>query len=313
MTERPCRYQFEAETRTPVVSSSIVASKSTALEFWELTKPRLSLLAVITAIVGYLTALPNREPIVLVALIFGTSLAAGGVGALNQFMEREADSRMARTRGRPIPSGSLTPDTALFFGLILCGAGNIALWLCVNQLSALLAVLTQITYLLAYTPLKKRTPWCTHVGAIPGSIPPLIGWAAAEGTISTLGWILFSILLFWQIPHFMAIAWTYRDDYSRAGFPIASVTDPTGTVVSLQSLVTTILLVTCSLLPTALQFTSIFYSIIAIISGIWFLYYSICFLSRNNRDRAARRLFIVSIAYLPILLGALVVDRIFLI
>ena len=313
MTERPCRYQFEAETRTPVASNSIVASKSTALEFWELTKPRLSLLAVITAIVGYLTALQNREPIVLVALIFGTSLAAGGVGALNQFMEREADSRMARTRGRPIPSGSLTPGTALVFGLILCGAGNIALWLCVNQLSALLAVLTQITYLLAYTPLKKRTPWCTHVGAIPGSIPPLIGWAAAEGTISTLGWILFSILLFWQIPHFMAIAWTYRDDYSRAGFPIASVTDPTGNVVSWQSLVTTILLVTCSLLPTALQFTSTFYSLIATIAGIWFLYYSICFLSRNYRDRAARRLFIVSIAYLPILLGALVVDRIFLI
>ena len=312
MSQYSCRYQFEAETRTPVVSDSLVASKSTALEFWELTKPRLSLLSVITAIVGYLAALPNREPLVLVGLIFGTSLAAGGVGALNQFMEREADSKMARTRGRPIPSGSLTADAALVFGLILCTAGNLALWLCVNLLSAWLAVFTQIAYLLAYTPLKKRTPWCTHLGAVPGAIPPLIGWAAAEGTISTLGWILFFILLFWQIPHFMAIAWTYRNDYARAGFPIASVTDPTGSVISWQSLVTTILLVTCSLLPTAFQFTSLFYAVIAAITGTWFLYYSLLFLSRNNRDHAARKLFFVSIAYLPILLGILVVDRMFL-
>ncbi len=312
MSQYPCCYPFEAETRTPAVADSLVSSKSVALEFWELTKPRLSLLSVITAIVGYLAALPNRESLVLVSLIFGTSLAAGGVGALNQFMERDADSKMARTRGRPLPSGALSADAALVFGLVLCAGGNLLLWFSVNPLSAWLAVLTQITYLLAYTPLKKRTPWCTHVGAIPGAIPPLIGWAAAEGAISTLGWILFSILLFWQIPHFMAIAWTYRNQYAKVGFPIASVSDPTGGVISRQSLVTTIMLVGCSLLPTILQFTSLFYATIAAITGIWFLYYSLLFLSRRNRDQVARKLFFVSIAYLPILLGVLVVDRMFL-
>lgn len=309
MRNEPSSLQYEAESRSTVIADSSSESRFLIHEFWELTKPRLSLLSVITAIVGYLAALPQGASTTLVSLVFGTCLAAGGAAVLNQWMEWEADARMVRTRQRPIPAGEITPEAALLYGLILCVAGSLILWTCVNRVSALLAIFTQVSYLLAYTPLKKRTPWCTQIGAIPGAMPPLIGWAAAEGNISTLGWILFAILLFWQIPHFMAIAWTFREDYATAGFTIFSVVDPSGKRISRQSFICTLLLIACSLLPAAFGYTSIFYMLVAVPAGAWILYHAGFFLLAGKRDKFARSLFFVSIAYLPILLGALVVDR----
>ena len=312
MNLKPARFQYESKTGTGLLIGEATREKSRYSDYWELTKPRLSMLSVITAIVGYLAALPVREPGVLASLIIGTSLAAGGAAALNQWAERVADAKMVRTRGRPIPAGLVTPEAALIFGLFLCLAGDLLLVAGVNILAASLALATQAAYLLAYTPLKKHTPWCIEVGAIPGALPPLIGWAAAESGISTLGWILFAILLFWQIPHFMALAWTYRKDYARAGFPMGSVTDPSGNGIARQSFIFTILLFGCSLLPALLGFTTIFYTSLAIVTGLWFLYAATRFLFTQDRDRAARKLFLASIAYLPILLGGLVLDRLLL-
>lgn len=303
----------EAKSPASTLTDSAAGSKSHFLEYWELTKPRLSLLSVITAIVGYLAALPTRESWVLLAVICGTSLAAGGAAVLNQWMERQADAQMVRTKRRPIPSGTVSPDAALLYGLLLCALGDFVLWFWANWLAATLAVLTQVSYLLIYTPLKKHTPWCTHAGALPGALPPLIGWAAAEGRISPLGWILFAILLFWQIPHFMSLAWTYRRDYASAGFPMTSVLDPSGRGISLQSLLFTGLLILSSLLPSLCGYTTFFYTLVAFAAGAWILFHAVRFLDDGVRDRFARSLFVTSIAYLPILLSALVVDRILLV
>ncbi len=309
---KPANFDLESKTQTGLLMGESVREKSRYLDYWELTKPRLSMLSVITAIVGYLAALPTRDPGVLTTLIFGTSLAAGGAAALNQWMERVADAKMVRTRGRPLPAGLVTPEAALVFGLVLCLSGDLLLYVGVNGLAALLAVITQVAYLLAYTPLKKLTPWCTEVGAIPGALPPLIGWAAAESGISTLGWILFAILLFWQIPHFMALAWTFRKDYAQAGFPMGSVIDPSGRRIARQSFLFTSLLFACSLLPAFLGFTTVFYTCLATVLGLWFLFAATRFLLAIDRGKAARRLFLASIAYLPILLGGLVLDRLLL-
>lgn len=283
--------------------------KALLYDFWELTKPRLSLLAVITAIVGYLVAQPDKNLLLFLNLFMGTSLAAGGAAVLNQWQERVADEKMARTRNRPIPSGSIAPETALIYGLILSAVGDITLWFGANSLAASLALITQVSYILIYTPLKHYSHWCTEIGAIPGAIPPLIGWAAAESSLSTLGWLLFAILLTWQIPHFMAIAWIFRKDYADAGFPMISVIDSSGHRVARQSLTFTLLLIICSLLPTLLGYTSFFYALIAVGSGLWILIKALRFTQKDNRDAAARQLFVVSIAYLPLLLAALVIDR----
>ena len=313
MNLKPARFQYESKTETGLLLGESVREKSRYLDYWELTKPRLTMLSVITAIVGYLAALPIRDSSVLTILIIGTSLAAGGAAALNQWMERAADAKMVRTRGRPIPTGQVTPEAALVFGLILCLSGDLLLYAGVNWLAALLALVTQIAYLLAYTPLKKLTPWCTEVGAIPGALPPLIGWAAAESGISTLGWILFAILLFWQIPHFMALAWTFRDDYAKAGFRMGSVVDPTGGRIARQAFIFTLLLTASSFLPAFFGFTTIFYTSLAAVLGLWFLFTATRFLLAIDRELAARKLFWASIAYLPILLGGLVFDRLLLI
>lgn len=313
MSSKQASYRFNSKAQAGVLIGETVERKSVLLEYFELTKPRLSMLSVITAIVGYLAALPDRNALVMMSLVLGTSLAAGGAAALNQWMEREADARMVRTRQRPLPAGTVSPVMALALGLVLCFAGDVLLLIGVNWLAALLAAITQISYLIAYTPLKQRTPWCTEVGAIPGALPPLIGWAGAEGGISALGWILFAILLFWQIPHFMALAWTYRKDYEQGGFPMGSVVDPSGKRIARESFGCTLLLMAVSLLPFVLGFTTLFYAVVAGICGLWFLHRSVKFLSPADRSPAARKLFTASIAYLPIVLGALVIDRILLV
>jgi len=281
-------------------------------EYWELTKPRLSLLSVITALVGYMAANPSRDAGVFLALLAGTSLAAGAAGALNQFLERNVDRRMARTQGRPLPSGALPAQAALAFGLVLGLAGTSLLWLGANPLAGALTLATLGSYLLVYTPLKRVTTWNTVVGAIPGALPPLIGCAAAQGRIDALGWILFGIVFTWQIPHFMAIAWLYREDYAKGGFVMSTVVDASGQSAARQSLFHCAALLAISLLPVALGFASAWlYGPLALLLGAWYLAAAVKFnrAPLEEKHPAAKKLFLASIAYLPLILSALLVDR----
>ena len=300
---------MNSETSAELLAGEKVESKSHLLALLELTRPRLSMLSVITAIVGYLAAQPQRDLSLLAYLILGTSLAAGGAAALNQWIERDADARMERTRNRPLPSGAVSPGLATAYGLALCIGGDLLLLVGVNGLAAFLALLTQLSYLLAYTPLKKHTPLSAEFGTIPGAIPPLIGWAAAEGGISLLGWLLFAIMVCWQIPHFMAIAWTHRQDYAKAGFQMSTVVEPSGRRSARKSLVFTIGLLVTSLLPTLFGYTTIYYAFVAVAAGLWMLHRALRFCRSEIRDEAARQLFLTSIGYLPLLFAALVLDR----
>lgn len=275
----------------------------------ELTKPRLSFLSVTTALVGYLAARPERNPVLFLTLICGTGLAAGGAAALNQWMERRTDLLMRRTRDRPVPSGTLTAAQAFAWGLGLTIAGLTFLALGVNELAAALGGLTVLTYLLVYTPLKQKTRWATEVGAVSGALPPLIGWAGARGDIDGLGWVLFAVLFFWQIPHFLAIAWTYRKDYAAAHFPMLSVVDASGTLTAVWSIANTVALGAVSVLPTFLGYTSWGFGSAAIVLAAVFIYLTVRLLVAAERDGSARQVFFYSIIYLPALLAVLVLDR----
>ncbi len=278
-------------------------------DYLELTKPRLSLLSVLTALVGYFAARPAHDPAKVGFLALGASLAAGGVAALNQWMESDTDARMHRTEQRPIPSGKIPGGSAYVLGWGMCFAALIIIFTHVGKLSALFTLLTIASYLGWYTPAKRSSRWSTEIGAIAGALPPLIGWSAAEGGVSALGWILFGVLFFWQIPHFMAIAWTYRRDYSIVNFPMLPVRDESGGKVAAWSFVATLALVAVSLLPLFLGLDSVWYAVAAALAGACFLWRAVAFLRATNRDKGARRLFFFSLAYLPILLGALVADR----
>ncbi|MEN8662649.1 MAG: heme o synthase [Lentimonas sp.] len=295
-------------------SSHSASSESTVLlrarldDFYELTKPRLSFLSVLTAVVGYLAADPSRNFSVLISLLIGTSFAAGGAAVLNQWLEREADAKMVRTQDRPIPAGRVNPVHAFIYGMCLSVLGCYILYAGANLLAGTLTAATIVSYVLLYTPLKRLTTWNTLIGAIPGALPPLIGWAAAEGRISTLGWILFAILFLWQMPHFFAIAWTHRKDYAQGGFVMLSNADANGRKVAVQALIFCLALVVSTLLPSILGYASWIYGSIAAIAGIYILRPSIAFLNESKRDVAARKLFFASIFYLPALLFPLVLD-----
>ncbi len=265
-------------------------------------------MSVVTAVAGYLSADPTRDFGVLFSLLVGTSLAAGGAAVLNQWLEREADAKMVRTKDRAIPAGRIAPAHALIYGLGLSILGCLLLYKGANLLAGTLTALTIVTYVLLYTPLKRFTTWNTLVGAIPGALPPLIGWAAAEGRITTLGWILFAILFLWQMPHFFAIAWTHRKDYAQGGFVMLSNADSTGRKVAIQAFVFCLALIASTLLPVLLGYATWIYGVIAIIAGIYYLRPAIAFLKADQRDAAARKLFFASIFYLPALLLPLVLD-----
>ena len=212
-------------------------------DYVELTKPRLSLLSVLTAMVGYFAARPAHDMAKVAFLAVGTSLAAGGVAALNQWIESDTDARMQRTALRPIPAGKIAGGSAYVLGWAMCFIALIIIFTQVGRLAALFTLLTIASYLGWYTPAKRWSRWSTEIGAIAGAFPPLIGWSAAEGNVSALGWILFGILFFWQIPHFMAIAWTYRKDYSAVNFPMLPVRDEAGGKVAAWAFIATLLLV----------------------------------------------------------------------
>ena len=281
---------------------------------YELTKPRLSLLSVFTASLGYLVHDPFRSDFsIFICLTFGTALTAGGAAVLNQWMERKEDALMARTRSRPIPANLVTPGTALFFGTLLCMFGLLILTFGTNLWAAILTFATILIYLMLYTPLKKKTSWAIEIGAISGALPPLVGWVAAANQPTTYGWILFGILFAWQLPHFMAIAWNHRSDYSKGGFQLHKMGDEHGRSLSLKSLVYTILLTFLVFCPYFFELNQSkpgsFYLISAIFLSLYLFLPAVRFFLSSNRDFYSKKLFLVTIIYLPLLLSALVIDR----
>jgi protoheme IX farnesyltransferase len=285
------------------------AGQTTWRHYLELTKPRLSFMSVITAMVGYLAALPFWDWMRTSYLMLGTALCAGGVAAINQWMESDLDAKMQRTADRPIPTGHVQPGSAFVVGWLMCVAGLAVLFRQVNGMSTFLALATIVAYLAIYTPAKKWSRWNTEIGAISGALPPMIGWAAAGRSNDPLGWTLFAILYTWQMPHFFSLAWTYRKDYAAAGMRMVSVTDPGGRRTSRRAFIWTVLLVAASGLPTLLGYCSWYYFAFAAALGLWILKSAITFLNPDKRETEARRLFLISIAYLPLLLTVLVADR----
>ncbi len=293
----------------PALEKSGAADKSTAAILSELFKMRLTILVLLTTFVGFYAGW--RGPMdwgLMGHTMLGTALLAAGASALNQLLEREYDAKMRRTRDRPLPSGRLTAEAALLIGGICAGAGMIYLALSVNRLTACLGGLTLASYLLVYTPLKRRTTLNTAIGAIPGALPPLMGWTAARGAVTGDGWSLFAILFFWQLPHFLAIAWMYREDYARAGFVMLPVVDPTGARTGKQALSHTLGLLPVSLCPFLFGLAGPVYLAGALALGAGFLACAWQF-SRQISVAAARRLFYASIVYLPLLLALMVINK----
>jgi protoheme IX farnesyltransferase len=274
-----------------------------------LAKPRLNVLVVATSAVGYYLGSPTTPDLwKMVVASTGTALVAGGAAALNQVYERNTDALMRRTRSRPLPDGRVPPADARAFGIALSGFGLAVLALRTNLLAATLAVATLAIYLAVYTPLKRRSALATLVGAVPGALPPVIGWTASHGSISSGGAILFAIVFLWQIPHFMAIAWLYRDDYRSAGFPMLPVVEPDGLRTGRQAVVYAAALLPVSLLPTAIGLSGTPYFAVALVLGVVLLALTIRF-ARDRRDRFARTLFLASIVYLPLIWLALTLDK----
>lgn len=285
------------------------AIKARFADYLELTKPRLSLLSVITAVIGYFSALPSWNAATFFYMLLGTCFSAAGVAALNQWMESDTDALMKRTADRPIPSGKIATGSAFVLGWAFCVAGLALLFGKVNGWAAFFALATIVSYLACYTPAKRWSRWSTEIGAIAGAFPPLIGWAASGSGEPVLGWILFGILLFWQIPHFMAIGWIYRADYEVVQFPMLPVRDASGGKVAWWSFLNTVALVIVSALPTVFHLTSPAYAVFTVLLGCWLIFRGVAFLRPAGREAAARKLFLASITWLPLQLLALVVDR----
>jgi len=287
-------------------ATAIPANPSVLGDVMELVKARLSLLVLITTLVGFLLGWRgSMNWVLLLATLIGTALCAGGAAALNQWWERDVDARMRRTRNRPLPGRRMQPVDALLFGLFFSLAGIVILGLFTNVRAAFLAFATISIYILVYTPMKRWSSLNTLVGAVPGALPPLIGWVAARGHYDLEGCLLFAVLWFWQMPHFLAIAWMYRDDYEQGGCVMITAHDPDGGATSRQALLYAFCLLMVTLLPALLGFNSPLYFFVALVLGTVFCGFAMNFLMRRDRD-SARRLFFSSILYLPLLLGVLV-------
>ena len=279
-------------------------------DYVTLAKPRLNLLVVATTLAGYYMAAPQGLGwALLLHTLAGTALVASGASAFNQLLEIEADGMMRRTRARPLPSGRIAPGRAKAFAIVLSIAGLAQLAFMVNLLAAAVAFVTLLTYTVFYTPLKKRTSLATVVGGIPGALPPMIGWAAVRNTLSIEAWILFGIVFLWQMPHFLAIAWMYREDYRRAGFPLLPIVEPDGGSTGRQSVIYAAALLPVSLAPTAAGMSGNAYLAGAALMGIGFLALALRFAQLRTASDA-RRLFFGSILYLPLLWILMVVNRV---
>jgi protoheme IX farnesyltransferase len=283
-----------------------------------LTKPRVTWLIMMSAGIGYFFGLPNAPSwpeflshihlLSLLNTIIGTALIASGTAALNQWFERDADRKMRRTAGRPLPLGRLTPSSALAFGAALSVAGFMELWLGVNLLSGAIGAFTLAMYLFLYTPLKQRTWWSTTVGAIPGAMPPLIGYAAAAGRLTVEAWILAAILFLWQFPHFYAIAWMYKEDYAKAGIRMLPVVEPDCRSTARQMVLYGVALIPVSLLPVAFRMSGNIYLAGALGLGLWFLYSGVRVAVERSATRA-RAVLLASVLYLPLIYGLMLFDR----
>jgi heme o synthase len=274
-----------------------------------LTKPDVTFLVVITTVAGfYLGSRGALDWMLLLHTLCGTLLVAGGTAALNQYVERDMDAVMRRTASRPLPTGQLQPSEVLVFGVVTIVLGSIWLAVAVNALASLVALATCLLYLCLYTPLKTRTTLATAVGAIPGALPPLIGWAAAHGSLSLGGWVLFAILFFWQFPHFMAIAWVYRADYARAGIRMLPTVDPKGDATFRLIVCTSVILVWVSALPSVLGMAGIDYFFGAMILGMTLLQVGL-WANRSRTNARAKWLMHATVAHIPLLLVWMVLDK----
>ena len=274
-----------------------------------LTKLKLTAMATLPAILAYLAASSEPHPLPILVLASGVFFSASGAAALNQWTERHSDRRMNRTRERPLPAGHLSPTFVFTSGLALVCAGSLLLGVVFNPLAALLTVAAGGIYWLAYTPLKRITPWCTEVGAVSGAIPCLIGWAAAEGELAPFAWFLFAILFLWQMPHFHPIAWRHREDYARAGLRMRAVAEPTGNSAANHSIAYAIVLIPVSIAPFFNEQIGIASFSVAAILGAFFLFCALRFRFSAKRDVAARQLFRFSLLYLPAVLTTLAAER----
>jgi protoheme IX farnesyltransferase len=300
------------EGRLPALSATLAQERrasATLADYFELTKPRLNLLVVVTSAVGfYLGSNGAIDAWSMLNVSIGTALVAAGAAVLNQVYERDTDALMKRTRLRPLPAGRVTPTDASVFGVALAILGVALLAVETNLAASLIALATLAIYLAVYTPLKRRTPGATLIGAVPGALPALIGWTGAHGTASLGGWTLFAIVFLWQIPHFMAIAWMYRDDYSRARFPMLPVIEPDGRRTGRQAALYAAALLPVSLAPSFLGVSGTAYLVAATLLGAALLLLSVRFALRRS-DASARALFFGSITYLPLLWAALMFDH----
>jgi heme o synthase len=297
-------------TTTTVLELPATRTRTRTADFVALAKPRLNFLVVASALAGYGMAAGNTADIArLVGTLAGTGLVAGGASAFNQAIERRRDALMRRTRMRPLPDGRLQPGEALVFASVLSAAGLLILAAGVNLTSAIVAFATLASYALVYTPLKPRTSFATVIGAIPGALPPVIGWAAARDTLSQGAWVLFGIVFLWQLPHFLAIAWIYRDDYAAAGFPMLPVIEPDGRSTGRQAVVYSAALLPLALAPTLLGMSGNVYFAGALALTLAFLGLSLKF-AATRAIPDARRLFFGSIVYLPLLWMLMIADRV---
>jgi protoheme IX farnesyltransferase len=289
---------------------AIPAVRSRASDFVALAKPRLNMLVVASSLAGYVIGGGDMSnAMMVVSTVLGTGLVAGGASGFNQVIERQPDSLMRRTRLRPVPDGRLQPGESLLFAAAIGMSGLVVLGAGVNLLSASVALVTLLIYVLIYTPLKRRSSFATVVGAIPGALPPVIGWAGARGALSEGGWVLFAIVFLWQLPHFLAIAWMYREDYARAGFPMLPVIEPDGRSTGRQAVYYCAALLPVSLAPTLVGLTTTAYFAAALVLGLLFLALTLQF-ARTRAVPDARRLFFGSIIYLPLLWTVMIVFRV---
>lgn len=295
---------------TEIQEAKTVNVREKVSAYFELTKPRIAFMLVLTAAAGFYLGSDGKgfDWILFLNSMLGITLLAFGVATLNQFIERNIDALMERTARRPLPSGKLNSAEALIFGILLCLGAEIYLAFLVNALTAILGLIVIVGYVLLYTPLKTRTSASTAIGALPGAMPPLMGWTSAADEITLGAWILFAMLFLWQFPHFLAIAWMYREQYAKAGILMLPVVEPEGKITARQIVTFTVLLLPVSLAPYFIGLAGSIYLIGAIILGGWFLFSSIQ-AARAKSIPQARKLLLVSVLYLPLIFALMVFNH----
>ena len=296
-------------TAAEIQEPKVIGVRDRMAAFIELTKPRIAVMLVLTAAAGfYLGSEGSFDFLLFLNAMIGIALLAFGVATLNQYIERRTDVLMNRTASRPLPTGRVTPNEALMFGILQCVVSEIYLYFLVNPLTAVLGLTVIVGYVLLYTPLKTRTSASTAIGALPGAMPPLMGWTSASDQITLGAWALFALLFLWQFPHFLAIAWMYRDEYANAGIKMLPVVEPSGRLTARQIVLFTIMLVPVSLAPFFLGFAGPIFLFGALFLGIWFLFES-SKAARAKTPLRARRLLLVSVIYLPLIFALVVLDH----